>query len=67
MTRDPRTRNVRGLDVVVEDGVAHLEGTVPTDVRDAAREVAERNARGTRVRDGLTSPRRRGRLRPSRA
>jgi osmotically-inducible protein OsmY len=68
LSRDPRTRNARGLEVKVHDGVAHLEGTVPAHVADAAREIVERTG-VRRVRDGLRHERRRGRarLRPSRA
>jgi osmotically-inducible protein OsmY len=67
LSRDPRTRNARGLDVRVHDGVAHLEGTVSSEVGDAARDIVERSG-VRRVRDGLHRERRRGgRLRPSRA
>ena len=69
LSRDSRTRNARGFDVTVIDGVAHLEGVVPEAVGDAARQIVERSG-VKRVRDDLHRQGRRrglGSLRPRRA
>lgn len=63
LTGDGRTRDVKGLEVSVEDGVARLSGSVETDVADAAREIALDTSGIRRVRDDLRSPTRRGRRR----
>lgn len=61
LTADARTRNVDGLGVEVEDGVAHLRGLVTPEVHDAALQIVTNTQGVTRVRDELTEPRRRGR------
>lgn len=61
LTADRRTRNVDGLHVTVEDGVAVLSGMVPTDVHDAVVAIATNTTGVTRVRDELVEPGRRGR------
>lgn len=61
LTGNRRTRNVDGLRVEVQDGVAILSGMVPPEVHDAAVEVASNTAGVLRVRDELVDTgRRRG-------
>lgn len=59
LTGDARTRNVKGLDVSVRDGVAVLAGQVDVDVADAVREIAADTSGVTRVRDEMATRRRR--------
>jgi hypothetical protein len=61
LTADRRTRNVDGLHVEVQDGVAVLRGMVPTEVRDAAVAIATNTTGVARVRDELSEPVRRRR------
>jgi osmotically-inducible protein OsmY len=61
LTADRRTRNVDGLHVAVEDGVAVLTGMVPPEAHDAAVAIATNTTGVTRVRDELTEPSRRRR------
>ena len=61
LTADRRTRNVDGLHVEVEDGVAVLRGMVPPEVHDAAVAIATNTSGVKRVRDELTEPARRRR------
>lgn len=56
LTGDRRTRNVAGLRVEVEHGVAVLRGMVDPDVHDAVVAIATNTAGVTRVRDELTEP-----------
>ena len=56
LTGDRRTRNVDGLHVEVEGGVAVLRGMVPPEVHDAVLAIATNTAGITRVRDELTEP-----------
>jgi osmotically-inducible protein OsmY len=63
LTANKRTRNVDGLRVQVQDGVAHLSGMVSPEVHDAALEIATNTAGVVRVRDEITEPGRR-RARP---
>lgn len=60
-TGDPRTRNVDGLHVTVQEGVAVLTGMVPPEVHDAAVAIATNTNGVIRVRDELTEPSRRRR------
>jgi len=60
-TGDARTRNVDGLHVTVQDGVAVLTGMVPPEVHDAAVAIATNTNGVLRVRDELTEPSRRRR------
>jgi hypothetical protein len=57
LTADRRTRNVDGLSVEVQDGVAVLRGMVPAEAHDAALAVATNTTGITRVRDEMTEPR----------
>jgi osmotically-inducible protein OsmY len=59
---DKRTRNVDGLRVDVQDGVAILTGMVPTEAHDAAMAIATNTNGIRRVRDDLTEPVRRRRF-----
>lgn len=61
LTADKRTRDVDGLHVAVEDGVAVLRGTVPSEAHDAALAIATNTTGITRVRDELLEPGRRRR------
>ena len=61
LTADRRTRNVDGLHVTVEDGVAVLRGMVPPEAHDAAVAIATNTTGVVRVRDELTEPSRRRR------
>lgn len=61
LTANSRTRNVDGLRVEVQDGVAVLSGTVPADVHDAAFEIASNTSGVKRVRDELVDSGRRRR------
>ena len=61
LTADKRTRNVDGLRVEVDDGVATLRGVVPPETHDAAVALASSTPGIDRVRDELTEPRRRRR------
>lgn len=61
LTGDRRTRNVDGLRVEVEGGVAVLRGMVAPEVHDAAVAIATNTVGITRVRDELTEPTRRSR------
>jgi osmotically-inducible protein OsmY len=63
LTADRRTRDVDGLQVEVQDGVAHLSGMVDERVHDAAVEVAANTKGVVRVRDDLAD---RGRRRSRR-
>ena len=56
LTGDRRTRNVDGLRVEVENGVAVLRGMVDPAVHDAVVAIATNTAGVTRVRDELTEP-----------
>ena len=60
-TGDARIRNVDGLHVTVQDGVAVLTGMVPPQVHDAAVAIATNTNGVIRVRDELTEPSRRRR------
>lgn len=60
-TGDPRTRNVDGLHVTVQEGVAVVTGMVPPEVHDAAVAIATNTNGVIRVRDELTEPSRRRR------
>jgi osmotically-inducible protein OsmY len=53
LTADPRTRNVDGVKVDVEDGVATLTGLVEPDVHDAVLAIATNTSGVTRVRDEM--------------
>lgn len=55
LTGDKRTRGVDGLRVRVEDGIAHLTGHVPDDVRDAAIAIASNTGGVRRVADETRS------------
>lgn len=57
LTADRRTRDVDGLLVEVQDGVAVLRGMVPPEARDAALAIATNTTGVTRVRDEMTEPR----------
>ena len=57
LTGDPRTRNVDGIKVHVEDGVATLSGLVEPRVHDAVLTIATNTSGVTRVRDEMTEPR----------
>jgi osmotically-inducible protein OsmY len=59
LTANGRTRDVDGLRVEVQDGVARLWGTVPADVHDAAFEIASNTTGVKRVRDELVDAGRR--------
>lgn len=59
LTADSRTRNVDGLRVSFNDGIATLSGTVPEAVREAAVIIAENTGGVREVRDELRSPGRR--------
>lgn len=62
LTGNRLTRNVDGLHVEVQDGVAILSGMVPAEVHDAAVEIATNTSGVQRVRDDLAdSGRRRSR------
>jgi osmotically-inducible protein OsmY len=61
LTADKRTRNVDGLRVGVEGGVATLRGMVPPEAHDAAVAIATNTSGIQRVRDELTEPSRRRR------
>jgi osmotically-inducible protein OsmY len=61
LTADSRTRDVSGLDVSVHDGVAHLKGVLDEHVADAAREIASATTGVRRVRDEMTTRKKRGR------
>ena len=61
LTADRRTRNLDGLHVSVEDGVAVLRGMVPAEAHDAAVAIATNTSGVGRVRDELTEPPRRRR------
>lgn len=65
LTADPRTRDLHGLHITVDDGVAVLSGTVPDEARDAIVASADKTTGITRVRDELSKPRR-GRRRAGR-
>ena len=54
-TADARTRGADGLRVSVADGVATLSGRVPTEVRDAALEIASASSGIRRVRDDIST------------
>lgn len=56
LTGDRRTRNVDGLRVEVENGVAVLRGMVDPSVHDAVVAIATNTPGVTRVRDELTEP-----------
>lgn len=58
LTADRRTRDVDGLRVEVQDGVAILRGVVDQAVHDAAVTIATNTSGIGRVRDELTAPRR---------
>lgn len=59
LTANGRTRNVDGLRVEVQDGVAVLSGMVPPDAHDAAVEIATNTSGVVRVRDDLVDAGRR--------
>ena len=59
LTGDHRTRNVDGLRVDVNEGVATLTGHVDPDVHDAVLSIATNTNGVTRVRDEMTETRRR--------
>lgn len=59
LTADSRTRNVDGLRVEFNDGIATLSGTVPSAVQEAAMTIAENTAGVREVRDQMRSPGRR--------
>ena len=59
LTANGTTRNVDGLRVEVQDGVAVLSGMVPPDVHDAVVEIATNTAGVERVRDDLVDAGRR--------
>ena len=61
LTADRRTRNVDGLHVTVEDGVAVLRGMLPPEAHDAAVAIATNTSGVRRVRDELSEPARRRR------
>lgn len=61
LTGDRRTRDVEGMQVEVQDGVAILRGAVPAAVHDAAVEVATNTKGVERVRDELSDLGRRSR------
>ena len=61
LTADRRTRNVDGLHVEVDDGVAVLSGMVAPEVHDAAVAIATNTTGVRRVRDELAEPVRRRR------
>ena len=61
LTATSTTRNASGLEVSVEDGIAHLRGVVDQDAADAAREIAGDTAGIHRVRDEMTARKKRGR------
>ena len=59
LTADSRTRNVDGLRVAFNDGIATLSGTVPSAVKEAALTIAENTAGVREVRDQMRAPGRR--------
>ena len=59
LTADGRTRNVDGLRVQFNDGIATLSGTVPDPVQEAAVIIAENTSGVREVRDQMRSPGRR--------
>lgn len=59
LTANGRTRVAHGLDVSVEDGVAVLRGRVDVEVADVAREIALDTTGVRRVRDELTTTKKR--------
>jgi len=61
LTADKRTRNVDGLRIEVDDGVATLRGLVPAEAHDAAVAIATNTTGVQRVRDELQEPARRRR------
>lgn len=58
LTAHRRTRDLDGLHVSVDDGVAVLSGMVPAEAHDAILTIATNTTGITRVRDELTEPRR---------
>lgn len=58
LTADGRTRDLDGLRIRVDDGVAVLSGTVPGEAREAILTSAAKTTGITRVRDELSKPRR---------
>lgn len=53
-----QTRDLDGLHVRVDDGVAVLSGIVPAEAHDAILTIANNTTSITRVRDELKEPRR---------
>lgn len=56
LTADRRTRDLDGLRVAVDDGVAVLSGMVPPEAHDAILAIATNTTGIARVRDELTEP-----------
>lgn len=59
LTANSRTRTASGLSVSVKDGVAHLRGELDEEVADAAREIATSTSGITRVKDDMTTRKKR--------